>query len=88
VGHMIFGALMVVAPACVYYGTHRLCPLQQDLSCVLTHIGTNPPGNLVAQRSPSWMIPYLALRMINGIVLGHPRTTQRGFHVEDDTKVR
>jgi hypothetical protein len=53
-------------------GSPHLCPLQQALSCVPTHTGTNPPRNLVARRLPSWTIPYRALRMIEGIVLGLP----------------
>jgi hypothetical protein len=50
----------------------RLCALQQALSCILMHTGISPPRNLIAQWSPSWTIPYLASRMIEGIVFGQP----------------
>jgi hypothetical protein len=59
-------------------GSPRLCRLntalvvfmQQALSCVLSHMSTNPSRNLVAQRLPSWIIPYLASWMIERIVFG------------------
>jgi hypothetical protein len=50
--------------------TALVVPMQQALSCVLPHMGTNPPRNLVARRLSSWIIPYLASWMIEMIVFG------------------
>jgi hypothetical protein len=60
------------SPVCVDEGPRWLCPLQQALSCVLMHMGTNSLKNLVARWSPSWTIPYFASRMIEGILFGPP----------------
>jgi hypothetical protein len=55
-----FEAQRMVAPACVDEGPYRLSPWNKQLSCVLEHMGTNTPRNVVARWLSSWTITYLA----------------------------
>jgi hypothetical protein len=62
--------------------------LQRALSCVLMH-----KGFMGLHKLSSLMVVELDDTLPSftddiGIVFGHPWTTHRGFHVEDDTRAR